>query len=190
MNLFSLLHQLAETHTLSLSQWETLISGQTPELAEEAARLARLAREPYYGKRVFIRGLIEISNFCKNDCYYCGIRRSNRNAMRYRLSPEQILSCCERDGRWDSAPLSCRVGRTPGLPMRECASWCARSKPAGRKRRLLFPLGSGKRPAIRRFGRLALTGICFAMKRRTTVIIAACTRRSFPLLTGWTVCGP
>ena len=46
MNLFSLLHQLAETHTLSLSQWETLISGQTPELAEEAARLARLAREP------------------------------------------------------------------------------------------------------------------------------------------------
>ena len=68
MNLFSLLHQLAETHTLSLSQWETLISGQTPELAEEAARLARLAREPYYGKRVFIRGLIEISNFCKNDC--------------------------------------------------------------------------------------------------------------------------
>lgn len=95
MNLFSLLHQLAETHTLSLSQWETLISGQTPELAEEAARLARLAREPYYGKRVFIRGLIEISNFCKNDCYYCGIRRSNRNAMRYRLTPEQILSCCE-----------------------------------------------------------------------------------------------
>lgn len=95
MNLFSRLHQLAETHTLSLSQWETLISGQTPELAEEAARLARLAREPYYGKRVFIRGLIEISNFCKNDCYYCGIRRSNRNAMRYRLTPEQILSCCE-----------------------------------------------------------------------------------------------
>ena len=45
--------------------------------------------------RVYIRGLIEISNYCKNDCYYCGIRRSNKNAVRYRLSKEQILSCCK-----------------------------------------------------------------------------------------------
>ena len=48
-----------------------------------------------FGNRVYIRGLIEISNYCKNDCYYCGIRRSNKNAVRYRLSKEQILSCCK-----------------------------------------------------------------------------------------------
>lgn len=52
-------------------------------------------RRKYYGNRVFVRGLIEISNICKNDCYYCGIRKSNRNISRYRLTEEEIYSCCE-----------------------------------------------------------------------------------------------
>ena len=43
---------------------------------------------------MFVRGLIEFTNYCKNDCYYCGIRRSNRNAQRYRLTKEDILACC------------------------------------------------------------------------------------------------
>ena len=54
---------------------------------------ARDAREPYYGKRVFLRGLIEITNFCRQDCFYCGIRRSNTALRRYRLDCEQILEC-------------------------------------------------------------------------------------------------
>ena len=60
-------------------------------LKEEAVKL----RKQYYGTKVFTRGLIEFTNHCKNDCYYCGIRRSNSNAKRYRLSEEDILSCCE-----------------------------------------------------------------------------------------------
>jgi biotin synthase len=48
-----------------------------------------------YGNKIFIRGLIEISNICKNNCYYCGIRRSNSNCNRYRLQEEDILKCCE-----------------------------------------------------------------------------------------------
>ncbi len=48
-----------------------------------------------FGKSIYIRGLIELSSYCKNDCYYCGIRRSNKNAVRYRLSEEQILDCCK-----------------------------------------------------------------------------------------------
>ena len=51
-------------------------------------------REKAYGKDVYIRGLIEISSYCKNDCYYCGIRKSNDKAQRYRLSREEILECC------------------------------------------------------------------------------------------------
>ena len=51
-------------------------------------------REQYYGKDVYIRGLIEFTNYCKNDCYYCGIRRSNQNASRYRLDEAEILECC------------------------------------------------------------------------------------------------
>lgn len=52
-------------------------------------------RRKYYGNRVFARGLIEISNICKNDCYYCGIRKSNKNVSRYRLTESEIYSCCE-----------------------------------------------------------------------------------------------
>ncbi len=56
-----------------------------------AAEVARAE----YGNRVFTRGLIEFTNYCKNDCYYCGIRRSNREANRYRLTKEEILECCK-----------------------------------------------------------------------------------------------
>lgn len=57
---------------------------------------AREVSDSIYGKRVFKRGLIEFTNYCKNDCYYCGIRRSNKCAERYRLDKETILSCCAR----------------------------------------------------------------------------------------------
>lgn len=59
-------------------------------LKERAVKI----RKNFYGDDVYIRGLIEISNFCKNDCYYCGIRKSNKNCDRYRLDKEEILSCC------------------------------------------------------------------------------------------------
>ena len=61
-------------------------------LAEKASETAR----QYYGNKVFVRGLIEFTNYCKNDCYYCGIRCSNKNAQRYRLSREEILDCASR----------------------------------------------------------------------------------------------
>jgi len=55
---------------------------------------ADLVRRQYYGIDVYIRGLIELTNYCKNNCYYCGIRRENRTVERYRLNKEDILSCC------------------------------------------------------------------------------------------------
>ena len=57
---------------------------------------ARRVREKYYGKDVYLRGLIEFTNYCRNDCKYCGIRRSNRKAERYRLTKAQIMKCCEQ----------------------------------------------------------------------------------------------
>lgn len=67
----------------------------TGPLSEYLFAAARFVREPFYGHKVFLRGLIEFTNYCKNDCYYCGIRRSNTNAVRYRLTKEEILHACQ-----------------------------------------------------------------------------------------------
>lgn len=88
-----LIEKLYTTANLTDSELQMLIdSNENSDLLE---KYADEVRQKHYGKKVFLRGLIEISNYCKNDCYYCGIRRSNRNAERYRLSREEILSCCE-----------------------------------------------------------------------------------------------
>ncbi len=80
---------------LSKQDWITLISEYTKEDAEYAAELAREISTSYYGNEIYIRGLIEFSSYCKNDCYYCGLRRSNKNAQRYRLTEEEIYHSCE-----------------------------------------------------------------------------------------------
>ncbi|MBP3369383.1 MAG: [FeFe] hydrogenase H-cluster radical SAM maturase HydE [Clostridia bacterium] len=90
-----IIDKLAEQHSLSLEEYETLISERNTKAAEMLREIAVDERKKHYGNSVYIRGLIEISNICKNDCLYCGIRRSNTECERYRLSKEEILSCCE-----------------------------------------------------------------------------------------------
>jgi len=89
-----LIDQLARTHALTEEEYRQLIDGRTEDSARYLAQLADRARQEIYGNSVYIRGLIEISNICKNDCLYCGIRKSNRSCQRYRLSPDDILDCC------------------------------------------------------------------------------------------------
>ena len=91
----SFIDKLHKEHTLTKEEWITLIEGRTPGLSEYLFSLAREERHRYYGHDVYVRGLIEFTNYCKNDCYYCGIRRSNPNAKRYRLTEDEILACCE-----------------------------------------------------------------------------------------------
>ena len=99
MTCFDLIDKLHKTRYLTLSEYETLIANRTDEQAEYAARLAVFEREKYYKNEIYIRGLIEIGNVCKNDCYYCGIRRSNNSAERYILTKEQIYECCDEGYR-------------------------------------------------------------------------------------------
>lgn len=91
-----LINKLAEQHDLSDSELKALIEGRTEESAALLAEKAAACRDEIYGKRVFMRGLIEFTSYCKNDCFYCGIRRSNACAERYRLTLEEILSCAEK----------------------------------------------------------------------------------------------
>ena len=93
--LFNLIDKLSEEHSLTECDYEALIKSYDSELLSYAAEKAREATQKHYGNEIYIRGLIEISNFCKNDCYYCGIRKSNRNCNRYRLTKDEILECCD-----------------------------------------------------------------------------------------------
>lgn len=92
-HLLSLIDTLTETHSLSPGQYRELIESRCPETAALLADRAVAVRKAIYGNDVYVRGLIEISNICKNDCLYCGIRRSNKSCDRYRLTREQIMEC-------------------------------------------------------------------------------------------------
>ncbi len=101
----ALIEKLSEEHALETKEILELLAMLEAErgadgrgrLAELLAEKADEVRRQYYGNKVYVRGLIEISNYCKNDCFYCGIRRSNRDCERYRLTAEEILECC-REG--------------------------------------------------------------------------------------------
>lgn len=91
-----LFNKLYQDTQLTETEYKELLELHTDkEIAEYGFELARKRQKETFGNEVYTRGLIEISNYCKNDCIYCGIRRSNQNAERYRLSEEEILSCCE-----------------------------------------------------------------------------------------------
>jgi len=91
-----LFNKLYQDTQLTEAEYKELLELHTDkEIAEYGFELARKRQKETFGNEVYTRGLIEISNYCKNDCIYCGIRRSNQNAERYRLSEEEILSCCE-----------------------------------------------------------------------------------------------
>ncbi|HAU85909.1 MAG TPA: [FeFe] hydrogenase H-cluster radical SAM maturase HydE [Lachnospiraceae bacterium] len=90
-----LVEKLIKQGFLSKDEYVALLGNCTEEqrlrLQEKAVEL----RKQYYGNKVFVRGLIEFTNYCKNNCYYCGIQASNGDAERYRLTMEEILECCD-----------------------------------------------------------------------------------------------
>ena len=93
--LIDLINKLETTHSLKIEEYEYLIKNRNETtfnlLKEKAVNL----RKKIYQNTIYIRGLIEISNICKNNCLYCGIRKDNKNCERYRLTENEILECCE-----------------------------------------------------------------------------------------------
>jgi len=90
-----LIDKLADQRHLTKNEWAVLFAGQDPEALKYIGSLARAKAVAQFGHGIYTRGLIEFTSYCRNDCYYCGIRRSNSNAQRYRLNKEDILSCCK-----------------------------------------------------------------------------------------------
>ena len=96
MSAYDLIERLESRRALDKAEYLALIDALDDQSELYLFHRAKTAAEAVYGKKIYIRGLIEISNYCKNNCYYCGIRRGNRNVERYRLSEDEILNCCKQ----------------------------------------------------------------------------------------------
>lgn len=108
-----LVDKLLKNKTLTKEEFVQLINGRNTETSEYLFKNARRVREKIYGKDIYIRGLIELTNYCKNDCYYCGIRHANKNVSRYRLKKEQVLACCEQGYRLGFRTFVLQGGEDP-----------------------------------------------------------------------------
>ena len=87
--------RLADGENLTDEELAGILLCEDPEFDAYLSPKARKVRERVYGKDVYLRGLIEYTNYCKNNCRYCGIRAGNRNAQRYRLTEEEIIACSD-----------------------------------------------------------------------------------------------
>lgn len=94
-----LINKLENQKILSKEEFVCLLSELSPEDTEYLRVRAQNTAKKFFDNKIYTRGLIEFTNYCKNDCYYCGIRRSNRDVERYRLTNEQILECCKEGHR-------------------------------------------------------------------------------------------
>lgn len=92
---YRLIDKLEREHALSLLEYQTLIEAENEALRLYASNKAKEVANSIYGNSVYVRGLIEVGNYCRNDCFYCGIRKSNSNCDRYILDEEDILNCCK-----------------------------------------------------------------------------------------------
>ena len=89
----SVIQKLVSSGDISREEIILLLENRNADIQSVLAEKASAAARENYGNKVFVRGLIEFTNYCKNDCYYCGIRCSNKNASRYRLTRDEILEC-------------------------------------------------------------------------------------------------
>jgi len=90
-----LLDKLSQKSILQKEEWIFLLSNRDKETLEYAFEKARQVSLQHFGNKVYARGLIEFTNYCKNNCFYCGIRAGNKKVERYRLTKEKILECCQ-----------------------------------------------------------------------------------------------
>jgi len=96
---------------------EDIIRLLSPKDDAEEALLFKMAREvkrSHVGGAVFLRGLIEISNICQKDCYYCGIRKGNLLLRRYKMNKEEVLSAARKAYEWGYGSLTLQSGEVRG----------------------------------------------------------------------------
>lgn len=108
-----LVNKLRNERTLTRNEFRQLLDNCDDDLLATINRQAREVATEHFGKGIFIRGLIEISNCCRNNCYYCGIRKGNAHVERYRLNKENILECCKEGYRLGFRTFVMQGGEDP-----------------------------------------------------------------------------
>lgn len=98
-NLAQMMDKVATGDRMECSDWRYLLEQTEDDDREQLRMKAAAIAVDNFGKGVFVRGLIEISSYCRNNCNYCGLRCSNSKAQRYRLTQEEILACCREGAR-------------------------------------------------------------------------------------------
>lgn len=149
---------LNREHKLDKQQWIQLFATFTPEDAAYAQALSRAITDGIFGKRIYFRGIVEFSNICKNDCYYCGIRCSNHAVSRYRLTPADILACCQEgyeagfrtfvlqggeDG-WFNDSRMCEIVRSVKQTFPDCAVTLSLGERSRESYQMLFDAGADR----------------------------------------------
>lgn len=169
---FHLIDQLEMDQFLSRDEWIFLIEHRSDALERYLFEKSEAVRIREYGHDIYIRGLIEFTNYCHNDCYYCGIRKSNPNILRYRLSPSEILSRCHIGYERGFVPLYFKVVKITGLQQNGWQRLLQRFTRIFLIVLLHCPSVNVHGKAIRLCSMRVLTVICSVMKHMTLSITA------------------
>ena len=150
---FHLIDQLEIDQFLSRDEWIFLIEHRSDALERYLFEKSEAVRIREYGHDIYIRGLIEISNCCRNNCYYCGIRKGNPNIERYRLSRESILNCCKQGYELGFRTFVLQGGEDPALTNDQIEMTVARIRQEYPDCAITLSLGEKSREAYERFFR-------------------------------------
>lgn len=167
--------KLREERTLRPEEFRQLLTECDGESLRYINKQAQEVSLRHFGNRIFIRGLIEVSNCCRNNCYYCGIRKGNPNLERYRLSTENILNCCKQGYGLGFRTFVLQGGEDPALTeerIEDIVSTIRRSYPDCA---ITLSLGEKSRKHTNVSFRQAPTAICCVTRLMTKNIINNCT---------------
>lgn len=145
--------KLRQERTLTPEEFRQLLTGCDAEILRYINKQAQEVALLHFGNKIYIRGLIEISNCCRNNCYYCGIRKGNPNIERYRLSRESILNCCKQGYELGFRTFVLQGGEDPALTDDQIEMTVARIRQEYPDCAITLSLGEKSREAYERFFR-------------------------------------
>lgn len=182
-----LIERLYRELTLAPGELRTLLLECRGEDLDLLMQKARAVAQSHFGNKIYIRGLIEIGNCCHNDCFYCGIRKSNRHLKRYRLDAETILACCRHGYELGFRTFVLQGGEDNYMNDDRVTEVVTAIRTEFPDVAITLSLGEHPTLSYERFFRQVPIAICCATKRTTKHITAACILKACRCPTAYVV---